>query len=303
VQDVPHIIVVAEQRNALHESVDGAGQLPCPSQLAARVAVLVPAGQLADRQDVVFGAKTQVALVPLQLPLHGAVPVQAVWFVRGWPVIKLQVPAVLAETLQNWHEPVQALLQQTPSAQKVFTHSRPLWHAWPLAFLAVHAPLTQKLLTQSASAVQRAGRHAVVVVGLHRTPPGQGAALAAGQVPAPLQKRCGVSWDTEHTGSAQLNVGAAKRQAPLPSQVPSRPQVVPPGAHFPFDDPPGLIGRQRPFAWSVSAAAHELQVAVHAVSQQMLPTQLPSAHSLPSVQVAPLALVGVQVPVAPLSAQ
>ena len=103
--------------------------MPCPSHLAAAVATLAPAAQLAVRQDVVLGANTQAALEPLQLPLQGAAPVHAVCPVRGWPETKVQVPAAVVETLQNWHEPLQAVLQQTPSAQKVLTHSRAVWHA------------------------------------------------------------------------------------------------------------------------------------------------------------------------------
>jgi len=39
------------------------------------------------------------------------------------PLTRLQVPAVAVETLQNWHAPMHALLQHTPSAQNVLEHS------------------------------------------------------------------------------------------------------------------------------------------------------------------------------------
>lgn len=55
----------------------------------------------------------------------------------------LQVPAV-AVRLHAMHEPVQAELQQTPSAQKPLAHSPAAWQVWPAAFFARHLPAAQK---------------------------------------------------------------------------------------------------------------------------------------------------------------
>jgi hypothetical protein len=169
-----------------------------------------------------------------------------------------------------------------------------------LAFLAVQVVPTQKLLTQSASTVQVAALHAVVDA--HTTPPGQDVvAVGVTQVPAPLQVGTARSWAAVHRVMPQLVFAGTKWQAPAPSQVPSRPQgIVLTGStgHLPFDDPPALMGRHSPLARPVSASAQELHVPAHALSQQMLPTQLPRVHSLFPAQVAPLPLVGVQTPAA-----
>ena len=300
-----HVVAHAfpPQRNGLQVTVEAAGQLPRPSQFAARVAVLsdAPLTQPALRHGVVVTAKVQEATCPLQEAPHGAAPVHAACPVRGAPLTRLHVPASTVETLQNSHEPWQVVLQQTPSAQAPLTHSRAARHACPFAFFGVHVVPTQKLLTQSASTAQLAGLHAVVEP--HSTPPGHGAAVAVPHVPLPLQVNAGLSCEPVHRGSAQLVVTGGKRQPPLPLQVPSCPHGAAPGAHFPFDDPPACVGRQSPFARLVSTAAQDMHVPVHAVSQQMLPTQLPSAHSLPRTHEAPLALVGIHVPVIPASAQ
>jgi hypothetical protein len=112
--------------NAPQAWVDGAGQLPAPSQEAALVAV-VPA-QLAVRHEMAVVAKTQAADMPLHDPPQGAVPVQAVCPVRGAPVTRLQVPASAVEALQYSHEPVHAVLQHTPSTQELLEHSRAAAH-------------------------------------------------------------------------------------------------------------------------------------------------------------------------------
>ena len=62
---------------------------------------------------------------------------------RGVPLTKLHVPAVAAETLQNWQAPWHALLQHTPSAQNVLEHSWFIAQVWPLAFLGVQVPELQ----------------------------------------------------------------------------------------------------------------------------------------------------------------
>ena len=73
-------------------------------------------------------ANTQAVDIPLHDPPHGAVPVQAGCPVRGALVTRLQVPASAVETLQYSHDPVQAVLQQTWSAQVLLAHSRAATH-------------------------------------------------------------------------------------------------------------------------------------------------------------------------------
>jgi hypothetical protein len=281
----------ALQMYGLQVAIVTPGQLPWPSQFAGRIDVVV-VGQLASRHDVV--GKVQPVAVPLQDPLHGAVPVQAGCPVRGAPLMTLHVPAVCVDTLQNWHDPVHAMLQQTPSAQNPLLHSRGSKQPCPLARFAEHTPLSQKLLTQSVSATQVGGLQVVAV--LHTTPPGQAAVVAVPQAPVPVQVAPRFSCEPEHTGSAHGVVTGGKWQLPLPSQVPSWPHGMGPGGHLPFDDPPDLIERHSPLATPVSAFAHEVHVPVHAFSQHRPPTQFACVHSVPSVHAVPSDLVGVQVP-------
>jgi hypothetical protein len=126
---------------------------------------------------------------------------------------------------------------------------------------------------------------------------GQGVLVVGGtQVPAPLHVGAAVSEEPEHEGEPQVVPPAPNRQAPLPSQVPSRPQGVPAAVQRPFELPPAVIGRHRPLFCPVSAIAHDWQRPVQAVSQQTLPTQAPFAHWLPVAQVDPLLCFAVQVP-------
>ena len=69
-------------------------------------------------------------------------PAQAGWPVFGLPVMKPQVPGELP--LQYSHDPLQTLLQQTPSAQFPPMHSVPVVHVCPIFFL--QAPLASHVL-------------------------------------------------------------------------------------------------------------------------------------------------------------
>lgn len=109
---------VAPQTYGVHVCVDGAGQLPAPSQLAAAVAT--PLAQLALRQlDV--GYVQAFGFVPSHRPAHVPDPLHAGREPIGAPVIVAHVPTdPLA--LHAWHWPVQAWLQQTPSMQNPDEH-------------------------------------------------------------------------------------------------------------------------------------------------------------------------------------
>ena len=99
----------------------GAGQLPVPLQAAA--AVCVPPLQLAARQEVDAPGRAQaLTLDPSQAPpqLEPSLA-QAGRPPLGAPETATQVPALPA-TLQAWHCPPQAELQQTPSAQAPLPH-------------------------------------------------------------------------------------------------------------------------------------------------------------------------------------
>jgi hypothetical protein len=115
------------------------------------------------------------------------------------------------------------------------------------------------------------------------------------QVPVPLQVGAAVSVALEQEGIPQVVPLAPNRQAPLPSQVPSRPQVVPAAVQRPFDPPPAVIGLQRPLDCPVSVPEQDMHRPVQAFSQQMLPTQAPLEHWLFPAQVDPLVIFAAQV--------
>jgi hypothetical protein len=113
---------VGPQTNWPHPWVDRAGQFPAPSQLAPRVAV--PPEQLAVRQLVEAPGKTHAAEVPLQVLAQVPEPLQLPWPPRGVPEIVAQLPGALPVllSLHPWQVPLQALLQQTVSTQKLLVH-------------------------------------------------------------------------------------------------------------------------------------------------------------------------------------
>jgi hypothetical protein len=168
---------VAPHLNGAQATVDTEGQLPWLLQVAARVARPVVALQLAARQVVPVGM-VQVAL-PVQVPWQGEVPAQGGWPDLGVPVMILQVPS-LPGLLQYSHDPEQALLQQTASAQVVLRHSVPVEHDCPAFFL--HAPLALQVFAP----LQLSGSSAFVTATQVPSTPVQ-----AGHVPheAALQQR------------------------------------------------------------------------------------------------------------------
>ena len=132
-----------------------ARQLPSPAHPAARVSV--PAVQLTERQRTSVRGYTQVARnVPSQAPPQ-PVPssVQAARDPRGVPATAPQTPG-LAASSQASHWPVQAALQQRPSAQFPLTHWPPGVQAAPSNRVPSHIDelLQNAAPTQSESPTQ-----------------------------------------------------------------------------------------------------------------------------------------------------
>lgn len=115
------------------------GHVPVPLQVAELV--WVPLLQLGSRQVVSAPGILHVAFVPSQLPAHFPLPPHAVCPVFGAPDTKPHVPGVVP--LQNSHDPLQALLQHTPSAQLPVTHCVPAVHDWPCFVL--QAPVASQV--------------------------------------------------------------------------------------------------------------------------------------------------------------
>jgi hypothetical protein len=116
-----------------HVVVDGAGQLPAPSQFAPAVAV--PPVQLAVRQFTDVGGYAHALVVPSHAPPHGAapLPVHAPRVPCGCPLGTLLHVPIAPATSHAWHCPPHALLQQNPSMQLPDVHCVPLVHACPFA--------------------------------------------------------------------------------------------------------------------------------------------------------------------------
>lgn len=129
-------------------------QTPVPSQVRWGVRVeptQVPAAHC------VPAAQNRQAPVPLHVPsVPQVLPTVVAHWVAGVGAVPLgtllQVPT-LPVSAHDLHVPVQALLQQTPCAQKPESHSFAAPHAVPIG-LSVHLPALQMLgATQSVLAV------------------------------------------------------------------------------------------------------------------------------------------------------
>jgi hypothetical protein len=118
--------------------------------------------------------------------------------------------------------------------------------------------------------------------------------VAARQVPLPSQVREEVSVPPVHAAAAHDVPAACRRQAPLPSHMPSRPQVdAASAAHSLRGSVPALAGMQAP---SAPVALQVMQRPVHAVWQHTPSTQKFELHSPALVQAAPFGKSPEQVP-------
>lgn len=131
----------------------------------------------------------------------------------------VQRPRALGNA-QNWHLPVQAVLQQTPSAQKPLRHSAPFEHVWPGPFFpqlppwhvlgATHSELLPQDPRQAASA-QVYGAQLIGEPVMH--------------VPAPSQMLAGINVAPEQAAALQIVPAAYLLHPPCPLQTPLWPHV------------------------------------------------------------------------------
>jgi hypothetical protein len=193
--------------------------------------------------------------------------------------------------LQARQVPVQAEAQQTPCAQV------PDWQSGSATQAAPRGDLPQLPPVQTFGATQ-----SVLLVQLVRqSPPPQtnGAQLwvvPATQVPAPSQRAARVLVDPVQLWTVHTVPDAYLRQAPIPSQVPSLPQVATASiTHSLSGSVPTETGRHRPSGSPVRDAAQAAQRPAHADSQQTPSTQKADEHSPAAAQPAPFTFFGVQV--------
>ena len=193
------------------------------------------------------------------------------------------VPRLLGAA-QVWQVPPHAVLQQTPSTQNPLMQSPPTAQAVPLFSCGTQWPAAQWLpAVQSAFDPQLVAHDAAP----HMYAP-QSEVAGVWQTPAPLQVLAGVNVVPLHIAAAQTVPATHRRQAPPPSQKPSRPQLDGRSAvHSLSGSVPPTTGRHSPSACAVLAFEHAEQLPAHADSQQMPSTQLPLVHSAPLRHVAP----------------
>src|SRR5262249_42353478 len=151
-------------------------QTPAPSQVRALVSVDMPVGHDGATHWVPARYFWQPAL-PSQSPLLAQVDWAAavqIPFGSGEPAAMLVHVPSDADRLHVWQLPLQALLQQTPWAQKLETHSLAAAQVLPSPFRPQDPALHTAGGAQSASAVQvflhalvpqRNGKHELDVVG------------------------------------------------------------------------------------------------------------------------------------------
>ena len=139
-QVVLHCPVVPHTYGA-HDWLAGAAHVPRPSQRPANVSVLVLQPALWQATPATYFSQAPVPSHTPSVPqlvapwsaqsLCGSVPTSA----------GMQVPTLPTEE-QVTHVPVQALLQQTPSAQKLDAQSVAVWQACPICAFGVVGPST-----------------------------------------------------------------------------------------------------------------------------------------------------------------
>jgi hypothetical protein len=183
----------------------------------------------------------------------------------------VQVPGDVASA-HDRHVPVQAVLQQTPCAQKPLAHSVPSPQTEPGA-LSPQEPAVQTAgVWQSASAAQLA---------LHASAPQRNGKheLAGGvtQAPAPSQVEPGVKVVLGQLGSPHDVPCANFWHAPA-AHMPFVPQLAAAWATQVLDGSGAPVGTsaQVPMA---PASAHDLQAPAQAVAQQTPCAQTPEPHS------------------------
>jgi hypothetical protein len=185
--------------------------------------------------------------------------------------------------LQDTQAPVHAVLQQTPSTQKPLTHSSFARQTAPGEW-GEQEPFTHEPVAQS-SFVSQSGQH-VFVCGSHEY--GSQTSVGPGlQVPTPSQTRTPTTVLPSQRPASHWVPGGCRRHAPVPSHVPSSPQVdwswgtQSPGSRGPL---PAGRAMQKPAA---PGAAHVRHPLAHAVEQQTLSTQNPLRHAPANMQGAP----------------
>jgi hypothetical protein len=133
-------------------------------------------------------------------------------------------------TAHDVHVPVQGPLQQTPCWHAPDRHSAGLVQSMPFGRL-LHAPPVHTFAPLQSAFVEHVVRHWPVVPHTYGS---HGCCTPAVQTPAPSQRPASVATEPAQVGAMHVVPAAYDRQAPLPSQNPSVPQVAAiASAHWP----------------------------------------------------------------------
>ncbi len=238
-------------------------------------------------RQIVSAAYLAQPPIPSQRPvcpqLAEALVAQIPWGSGSFTAIGQQVP-IRPLWSQLTQAPVHATLQQNPSAQKFDAHCEPAVQTAPTG-LGPQLPFTH--LTPPAQSLSDA-QVATQAFVLGSQP--NGAQMVAGpevQEPWPSQTRVFLTAAPSQVPGAQVVPARVLRQAPLPSQVPSSPQLetseigqlaarrgaTPAGTSPQTPGEPGVL--------------QALQVSVQALLQQRPSTQKPLAQSPGQAQARP----------------
>jgi hypothetical protein len=181
--------------------------------------------------------------------------------------------------------------QQTPPSHRFDPHSLGSVHGPPSGFLpqlpvagiealGVHTlPAVQSALALAGLQVPRQAPPVPHWKGSH------GWVVPFMQLPIPSQRAASVCTAVEQVATLQIVPVACRWHLPVPSQLPSLPQVVgSAGVHWPVGARPNGSGKQRPgeLAW-----LQAMQVPVQTLSQHTPCWQVPLAHSLLTVHETP----------------
>jgi hypothetical protein len=178
----------------------------------------------------------------------------------------VQVPAVMIETLHDWHVPVHAELQQTPSTHMLLKHSLAAAQVEPFSFLQLAMPSHESVPVQFGESSRFAGTFEHV--------PNAPVMLQALQVSVHVL--------LQHLPSTQKPLTHSEPTVQVLPRSPLQPlaPLHEPGMHSFSGSAPLMIGPHVPFVpCPFSAAVHAWQVAVHAVLQHVPSTQNVLRHS------------------------
>jgi hypothetical protein len=193
----------------------------------------------------------------------------------------------LPATLQAWQEPHAASEQHTLSTQLPLWHCGPAVQACPTAFRSPHAPLAPQVLGDAqCEGMVHVVRHAPAAAS--QTKGAQDCTSPGTQAPLPSQVGASTTLapSTAQVWAPHGVLAGCLRQAPAPSHLPSKPQLIADSVRHVLrgSGVPAVTGAQAP---SEPMTLHAWQGPQVMAWQQTPSVQLPLAHSEAARHAAP----------------